>query len=377
MPTESREPARAAAATAAAMSLPALRRLVAAMPKAELHLHLDGALRVDTALDLARSRRVDAPRTWAGMHAVLAAAPGCSSQAELLTAFDLPIALLQDAAALERVARELVEAKAADRVRYLEVRWAPLLHTARGLSPAGAIAAVADGAAEGARASGATVRLIATAMRSHEPAANLELARLAAGFRDRGLVGFDLAGPEEAHPDAAVHRGALAAARDAGLHLTIHAGEWGGAAQVRAALDLGPERIAHGAPAIDDLDLCAELRRRGVSLDLCPTSNVQAGVVASLADHPLAALHRGGVPVTLSTDDPTVSDLTLSEEYLNAVTRIGLTLPELWTVDRRALEVAFADETALAPLRAELAAWGGGIPELGPAAGEPYPGPAA
>ena len=108
----------------------------------------------------------------------------------------------------------------------------------------------------------------------------------------------------------------------------------------------------------------AELIARGVTLDLCPTSNVQAGIVPSVAAHPLARLHRAGVSVTLSTDDTTVSDVTLSEEYARAVEQNGLTLPELFAIDRRALDVAFAETAALAPLRAELDAWAANVPEL-------------
>jgi adenosine deaminase len=342
-----------------------LRRLIESMPKAELHLHLDGSLRVDTAIELARTRGIDAPRDWAGMSAALIAPMPCTSQAELLRAFDLPIALMQDAEALERITAELVETKAADNVRYMEIRWGPRLHVAGGLSLADGIAAVCAGAREAATRTGTVVRLICTALRSHDAAGNVELAETAARFRDEGLSGWDLAGPEEAFPDPLDHARAFDAARAGGLRITTHAGEWGGAAQVRRALAVEPERIAHGPGAIDDPELCAELRARAVTLDLCPTSNWQAGIVPSVAEHPLARLHRAGVPVTLNTDDTTVSDISLSEEYVKAVEEIGLTLPELWAIDRRALDVAFADEAVLAPLRAEFDAWAAAIPELG------------
>jgi adenosine deaminase len=341
-----------------------LRRLIDAMPKTELHLHLDGSLRVETALDLARTRGIDAPRTWAGMSAALIAPMPCVDQAELLQAFDLPIALMQDAEALERITAELVETKAAEGVRYVEIRWGPLLHVARGLSLADGIAAVCRGAREAATRTGTVVRLISTALRSHDPVANLELARTAARFQGDGLTAWDLAGPEAAFPDPLTHGEAFEAARAEGLRITTHAGEWGGAAQVRRALAVNPERIAHGPGAVDDPELCKELTARGVTLDLCPTSNWQAGIVPSVAEHPLARLHRAGVPVTLNTDDTTVSDITLSEEYLRAVEAIGLTLPELWAINRRGLEVAFADEAALEPLRAEFDSWAAGIPEL-------------
>jgi adenosine deaminase len=350
-----------------------LQRLIEAMPKAELHLHLDGSLRVDTALDLARTRAIDAPREWAGMSAALIAPMPCANQAELLRAFDLPIALMQDAEALERITAELVESKAADNVRYVEIRWGPLLHVARGLSLADGIAAVCAGAQAASAGTGTVVRLICTAIRSHDPAANLELARTAARFRDQGLTGWDLAGPEEAFPDPLAHAAAYDAARDGGLRITVHAGEWGGAPQVGRALSVSPERIAHGPSAIDDPELCRELIARGVTLDVCPTSNWQAGIVPSVAAHPLARLHRAGVSVTLNTDDTTVSDITLSEDYLKAVEEIGVTLPELWAIDRHALDVAFAEDEALAPLRTEFDAWAARIPELAADASQDTP----
>src|SRR5205814_2881920 len=144
-----------------------VRRLLEAMPKAELHLHLDGSLGVATALELARTRGIEAPTTWRGMFDALVAPMPCRDQAELLRAFDLPIALMQDTEALERITAELVESKAAENVRYLEIRWGPLLHVARGLSLADGIAAVARGAREAAARTGTEVRLICTALRSH------------------------------------------------------------------------------------------------------------------------------------------------------------------------------------------------------------------
>ncbi len=337
-----------------------LRELIASMPKAELHLHLDGSLRVSTALELAASRDIDAPRDEAGMRNALIAPMPCTSQAELLRAFDLPIALMQDAEALERITAELVETKAAEGVRFVEIRWGPLLHVAGGLSLADGIAAVCAGARDAATRTGTVVRLISAALRSHDPVANETLAATAARFQDQGLTGWDLAGDEEAYPDPLLHERAFEVARDAGLRITLHAGEWGGAAQVRRALSMGPERIAHGPRAIDDPDLCAELIDRDVTLDLCPSSNWQAGSVPSVAAHPLARLHRMGVPVTLSTDDTTVSDISLSQEYENAVTQIGLTVEELWAINEHALDVAFADEDALVPVRAAFAEWAAG-----------------
>src|SRR4051794_21176077 len=293
-----------------------LRALTLAMPKAELHLHLDGSLRIDTALDLARTRGVKAPTTFEGMRSVLVGPEQVADQAELLLAFDLPIALMQDAEALERTAADLVEDKAFDRVRYLEIRWAPLLHTSKGLTGRQVVDAVARGAFATATRYALEVRLIATLLRSHSPEANLAFIRdLETNGVPDGLVAVDLAGQEARFPDPELHRAAIDLARAIGLHVTLHAGEWGGAAQVARALAVDPERIAHGPLGIDDPALVAELIRRGTWLDLCPTSNTQASIVPTFADHPLRRLLQAGVRVTLNTDDLTVSDVTLSEEY--------------------------------------------------------------
>lgn len=342
-----------------------VRALVEAMPKAELHLHLDGSMRVETALDLARTRGIDAPGTYAGMRGVLVAPDQVTDQAELLRAFDLPISLLQDSEALERATAELVEDKARDHVRYVEIRWAPLLHTDGGLTGRQVVEAVSGSARRAAAANRIDVRLIATLMRIHPPETNLGLVReLETGGIPRGLVAVDLAGPEARAPDPELHRAAIELARAIGLHVTLHAGEWGGARQVRRALALDPERIAHGPLAIDDPDLVRELVVRGTWLDLCPTSNSQARIVPSIARHPLRQLLQAGVRVTLSTDDATVSDISLSDELERAVTRIGVTLPELWAINLGAVEAAFCDDTTRDRVRAELATWGSGIPEL-------------
>ncbi|MGH2468266.1 MAG: adenosine deaminase [Candidatus Limnocylindrales bacterium] len=345
------------------------------LPKAELHLHLDGALRPVTALELGQERRLveTAGLDLAGIERALVAPLPCRDQAELLRAFDLPLAILQDAEALERAAHELVLDLATDGIVYAEIRWAPGLHTRRGLdlregtaavmrgarAGVAAVAAVARAASSSPTATGTgaeppiAIRLIAVAMRSAAPAESERIARLAATFSGEGLTGFDLAGPEAAFPDVAAHRRAFAIARAAGLGLTVHAGEWGGAPQVRRALVVEPDRIAHGAPAADDPGLMAVLRQRGISLDICPTSNWQAGLVPTLAAHPLPRLVGAGVPVTLSTDDPTVSAVTLSEEYRRAHELLGLGLPALAELDRRALAVAFLHDDE--PLRRSLA----------------------
>jgi adenosine deaminase len=339
-----------------------LRRWLTDMPKAELHLHLDGSLRPATAVALARQRRVrlpDVPLDLPTMRARLVAPPRCLDQADLLRAFDLPVALLQDAEALERCAAELVEDVAGDGTRYAEIRWAPSLHTRAGLSLRDGIAAVVQGATRSAAASGVEVRLIAVALRTHDPEVAVEVARAALEGLPDGLTGFDLAGLEHLAPDPRRFAAAFEVARAGGLGITCHAGEWGGAAQVRAALAVDPWRIAHGAPAADDAALMDELRSRGVTLDLCPTSNLQAGIGSDDEAAPLPRLMRAGVPVTISTDDRTVSDLTLVRELEHVIRGLGVRPDEVAAAMRQAYRVSFLqhDEALRSRLLARLEAW--------------------
>ena len=333
------------------------RRLFIEMPKAELHLHLDGSLDPALALELAATRNVDAPRDWAGMRAALVAPERCADQADLLRAFDLPIALLQDAEALDRAAEQVVRAKAAENVAYLELRWGPHLHTAKGLTQSQVIAAVAAGARRAAVDTKVEVRLIVTALRSHSLEENCNLATAAVAAQDLGVVAFDLAGREAAYPDPLTFKASFDLARHGGLAITLHAGEWGGAAQVRRALEVQPARIAHGGVAVDDPALCAELADRNISLDLCPTSNTQAAIVAGYGEFPIAELRRRGVPVTLNTDDLVVSDVTLAEEYLNVHRRLGLPVGDLIDLARAGYDFAFADQETKVRLRNTLEQW--------------------
>lgn len=328
-----------------------------ALPKAELHQHLDGSVRPETAVELAAEAGMRLSLEEA--KARLIGPPRCRDQAELLTFFDLPIALLQTAPALRRVTAELVASMADDGLTYAEIRWAPRLHLKQGLSVVAVIEAVAGGVSEAASRLGPRtpfIGLIVTAMRSHPPAANVELAHAAAAFGPP-VIGFDLAGPEAEYP-APPHAAAFRAAEDGGLALTAHAGEVPGPERIREALAFHVSRIAHGVTAAGDPELIALLRERNVTLDLCPTSNVQAGIVADLASHPLADLHRAGVSVTLSTDDRTVSATTLTDEMSRTARALRLSPPELAAIAVNGFRRAFGPRVVLEPMtRAAEAAW--------------------
>ena len=292
--------------------------------KAELHCHLDGAVRQTTAEELAREHGINRPLR-------LEAPPDCPSQAAYISYFDDAIAVMQTEAALTRTAYELGVDSAAENIDYLEVRWAPRLHMLAGLTLSEVIAAVLAGLEAAPLRAGAIV----CAMRQHSREENVALAKEAGRFAGRGVVGFDLAGDEVRYP-AAPQRPAFAAARAAGLRLTCHAGEAGEPSHVEEALGLGVERIAHGVTGARDPRIVERIRSEGVVLDLCPTANWKCKAVSSLAQHPLPALVRAGVRCTISTESRTVADTTLSHEF-ELASEMGLSDDEL----RRCNEVAY------------------------------------
>ena len=255
----------------------------------------------------------------------------CPSQADYIKYFDDAIAVMQTEAALERIAYELCVDSAAENIDYLEVRWAPRLHTGDGLTIEQVIAAVLSGIHSGPIEAVAIV----CAMRQDRPEDNVALAREAGRFAGRGVVGFDLAGNEVRYP-AAPQRPAFDAARAAGLRLTCHAGEAGEPSSVEEALNLGVERIAHGVIGAREPRIVERVRSEGVVLDLCPTANWKCKAVPTLAEHPLPRLVHAGVRCTISTDSRTVADTTLSHEF-ELASAMGMSDDDL----RRCNEVAY------------------------------------
>ena len=298
--------------------------------KAELHCHLDGAVRPSTAEELATTQGLDLARPLR-----MVAPPDCPSQAAFISYFDDAIAVLQTAAALERVALELCVDSAAENIDYLEVRWAPRLHLRNGLTVPEVIEAVLAGLAAGPLRAVAIV----CAMRHHAVDDNVALAVEAGTFTGRGVVGFDLAGDEVAFP-APPHQPAFEAARAAGLRLTCHAGEAGEPSNVEDALNLGVERVAHGVIGARDPRIVERLRSEGVVLDLCPTSNLKTKAVTSLTEHPLPKLVRAGVRCTISTDSRTVAGTTLSREF-ELASEMGMTDEELRRCNVTAYQARF------------------------------------
>jgi adenosine deaminase len=320
------------------------------LPKAELHVHLDGSLRPATLIDLASEQGVVLPATDAPMLADRMIVRDATDLEDYLEPFRLTLAVMQDANSIERIAYELADDHARENVRWLEVRFCPGLCTSRGLSPEEVLDATLEGLARARREHGIDSAVIVTALRTLPVSASVEMAELAVAYRDRGVCAFDLAGAEAGHP-VRDHADAVRVAREGGLPRTIHAGEGFGVASIREALEIGgASRIGHGTCLGEDAELLVRVRDTGVVLEVCLTSNVQTRAAASYAAHPLRRFYDQGVLVSLCTDNRLMSGVTLTREYQNARDFLGFTWDELVAVARTGFEGAYAP----APLKDAL-----------------------
>ncbi|HEV8305385.1 MAG TPA: adenosine deaminase [Gemmatimonadales bacterium] len=312
-------------------------------PKAELHVHLDGALRPATMLDLARQQRIRLPADTPEALAQVMLVRDARSLEEYLQKYEITLSVLQTAAALERVAYEFVVDVAAERVRYVEVRYSPLLHRPA-LTLAEAIEAPLRGIRRAEAETGTKVGLIVCGIRTRPPAESLELARAAAEYRAAGVIAFDLAGPERGHP-ARDHRAAFEYAAAHGMACTCHAGEGDGPQSIDQALHVcGAQRIGHGTRLAEDPSLLEEVVQRRIPLEMCLSSNVHTHAVATVAEHPFRRYLQQGVVVTLNTDGRLTDGITLTDEYYLAHAALGLSQDELARVVLNACESAFLPE---------------------------------
>ncbi|PIQ60068.1 MAG: adenosine deaminase [Bacteroidetes bacterium CG12_big_fil_rev_8_21_14_0_65_60_17] len=323
-------------------------------PKAELHSHLDGAMRLETMLSLAREQGKMAllpADSVEGLHDVLLGVDTSESLAEYLAWFQYTIGLMQDASSLRRVAYEMAEDFATENVRYLEVRFGPILHTEEGLSLEQVLDAVLDGLRAASHDFGIRTGVIVCALRDRYMEASVRQAQAAVSYIHRGVVGFDLAGGEAGNP-AKQHLEAFYIARNHLLGLTVHAGESWGPESIRQALFYcGAHRIGHGITMVQDPELLEYAAMHRIPLEICPTSNVQTHVVPSYEEHPLKVLIRSGVPVSINTDSRLFSHTSTSEELYLAHSRCGLTEDETRAAALATFDHAFLPHDE----RAELA----------------------
>jgi adenosine deaminase len=316
------------------------RELLRRLPKAELHCHLDGSVRPATLLDLGREQGVVMPAQTEESLREYMIVRDARSLEDYLARFDVTLSVMQTEAALERIAYELAADASAEGVRYIEVRYAPVLNIRGGLALGAAVEAPLRGLARAEREHGIIGRLIICGIRNMSPEVSLELARLAVAYRRHGVVGFDLAGGEAGNPPSR-HAKAFEYARCHDMACTCHAGEGDGAASVREAVHVcGANRIGHATRLIEDEALTEYVNDRRIALEICLTSNVQTRATASYETHPLRQYFERGLNVVLNTDNRLMSGTTLVDEYEHA-SRIGFDFDELARMALNGFESGF------------------------------------
>jgi adenosine deaminase len=300
------------------------------IPKTDLHIHLDGSIRLDTVRELARSQGLDlALSTEKELRRRLVCGDACESLEEYLDAFQHTLSVLQEPEAMRRAACELVEDAARENVRYIEVRFSPILHELKGHSMREILDAVLAGLDEASRATGVQTGVIVCSIRSMSPAKSLALADLCVEYKNRGVVGFDLAGAEFNYP-AKEHGEAFRKILKHNINCTCHAGEGYGPASIHQALHaLGAHRIGHGTRLHEDPDLLAYVNNHRIPLEICLTSNLQTAVVTRLEEHPFRLYYDTGLRVTLNTDNTLMSDTDITREYAKAVEAFGLGIADV------------------------------------------------
>ncbi|WP_424765517.1 adenosine deaminase [Paenibacillus sp. sgz302251] len=319
--------------------------LLQKLPKVDLHVHLDGSVKPGTLKELALEQgRPLSIRSDAELLSNMRVSESNDSLKQYLSKFSFVLPYLQDGAALERVAYELVEQAAGERVLYMEVRFAPELHRRKGLSNDEVIHHVVEGLKRAERTFGVLSRAIIICMRNHPFELNKDTLEAAARFYRNGVVAVDLAGDEAAFP-AELFCPLFEEAKRLGLPITIHAGEAAGPDNVRVAIsELGALRVGHGVRMLEDSEVMALVKERQIPLEMCPLSNIQTKAVPDWDAYPIRQFLDEGIIVTVNTDNRTVSDTTLLREYKLLMKHCGLTLTDLSKVIWNGVKSAFVEE---------------------------------
>jgi len=307
----------------------------------ELHCHLDGSLNIDFVQEMLRDQGIVYEREE--LEEKLVVRPDCTSLTEYLEKFDLPLRCLQTKESLRRAAYELVRDVSKEGVRYIEVRFAPMLSTENGLNCEEVIESVVDGLQEGEGEFGVYASAIVCAMRNHSLEQNMEMLKAARKFIGKGVCALDLAGDESAFPTS-LFRDLFIQAKEWGIPFTIHSGECGSVDNIREAIELGAKRLGHGIALEKSLELRKLCREKGIGIEMCPTSNFQTKAVEDLATYPLKQFLEEGLLVSIHTDNRTVSGTTLTNEEV--VVREQLQLPQevMKQCTANAIQTAFASD---------------------------------
>ena len=318
------------------------KELLLQLPKVELHCHLDGSLRVSSILDQAKIDNIKLPfKNYDDLTAYFKIGENRGSLEDYIKRFDITLCVMQTPKALSRFAYELIEDVSKENVRYIEVRYSPILHTKKGMALEEALESVRKGLKRGEKDFGVKSGIIVCGIRHISPEASLKLADLAVRYKNRGVVGFDLAGSEENFP-AKEHREAFYLIRNNNVNATIHAGEAYGPSSIHQAIhQCGANRIGHGTRLKEDKNLMDYVIDHRITLEICLTSNWQTRSVRSLHYHPLKYYYQKGMRVTLNTDNRLISDTTLTEEFLLAHRLYKFSLNDFREITIIAMKSAF------------------------------------
>lgn len=302
------------------------------LPKVELHLHLDGAVSMELASQL----------TGLSLEAIkekMIAPDKCENLSEYLTKFDFPGSLMQTKENLTLITKDLVDRLAKQNVIYAEIRFAPMLHTKEGLTYEEVIDAVLEGLNSNPNIK---TNLILCMMRGFAKEENLKTIDVAEKYLNRGVCCLDLAGAEDKYPINECLE-LIEIAKSKNIPFISHAGENGTAAEVKKAINAGAKRIGHGIHSIDDVEVLNLIKEKNILLEICPTSNVQTNSIDKYENHPIEKLYKLGIPLCINTDNSTVSNISLTEEYIKLFNHFNFTLDDYKQMNINAINSSFLD----------------------------------
>ena len=318
------------------------KEFIKKLPKTDLHVHLDGSVRISTIFDLAKKQKVTLPaNNEKELKKIVTCDKNCKSLEEYLQGFGVTLSVLQTEEALERVAYELAEDAAKENIRYMEVRYSPILHTQKGMKTTEISDAVLAGLKRAEKKYDIKTGVIICGIRNMDPATSVKLAELAVAYKNLGVIGFDLAGAEYNHP-AKEHKEAFDLALKNNINITIHAGEAYGPDSIHQALHYcGTHRLGHGTRLIEDGDLLNYVNDHRIPMEICIKSNLHTKAVTDISRHPVSFYLDYGLRVTLNTDNRLISDTTLTDEYMLAINELGWTYQEVKKVIINGFKSAF------------------------------------
>ena len=319
------------------------KEYIRAMPKIDLHCHLDGSLPSDTIIELAKVSGIAVPDEPKAFQKSIMVPASCNSLSEYLGCFELAVSSLQRAENLYKAAFDLIVDVAKENVVHIEIRFAPLLHTYRNLSLHTIIDSVIQGARDAGKINGISVGIILCAMRHDSYEDNIRLLEAAEKFIGHGVVAMDLAGDEKMFPTSS-HSKLFQQVKERCIPFTIHAGEADGPTSIDAAIDFGAKRIGHGIAMKDSVALMALCRKNNIGIELCPVSNLQTNTVSSWSDYPFRLFMNNDVPISINTDNRTVSQTSLTREFCELDKIYHLSTQEMEILYRNAVKNAFLDE---------------------------------